>query len=109
MLIAIHLYYPDNDVCPAPVDDGDVSLTTCDNTDNDGVCDLQCQSGASHISAPRPRYQPCGSLGVYDWKKAWKNLVLPTCAGNGHLSYYYNLVFPDFQKNFCNNSTKVIT
>ena len=109
MLIPIHLYYADNDVCPAPVDDGDVSITPCDSTVNDGVCDLQCHSGAAHVSAPRPRYKPCGALGVYDWKKPWKNLVLPTCAGNGHLSYYYYLEFIEILKICCNYSTKVNT
>ena len=32
---------------------------------------------------------------MYDWKKPWKNLVLPTCAGNVHLSNYYYLEFTE--------------
>ena len=72
----------DNNVCPAPVDDSDVTITPCDAGGNDGVCGLQCINSASHyVSAATPEYRPCGVLGVYYWDAPHMDLVLPTCSG----------------------------
>ena len=56
----------------------------CDIASSDGVCDLSCAEDDKVISASTPRYQPCGVLGVYDWKMPHKTLVLSTCTGKYH-------------------------
>ena len=53
----------------------------CDDTDQDGVCRLECQDPSRYISAPTPRYRPCGALGVFYRQHPYRKLVLPTCAG----------------------------
>ena len=63
------------------MDDSDVVTTPCDDTDQDGVCRLECLDPSRYISAPTPRYRSCGALGVFDRQHPYRKLVLPTCAG----------------------------
>ena len=75
------LYITDNDRCPSPVDDSDVVTMPCDDTDQDGVCRLECLDPGRYISARTPHYRSCSALGVFFWQYPYQKLVLPTCAG----------------------------
>ena len=63
------------------MDDSDVVTMPCDDTDQDGVCSVICLDPSRYISAPTPRYRPCGALGVFYRQHPYQKLVLPTCAG----------------------------
>ncbi|WAQ95234.1 SNED1-like protein [Mya arenaria] len=67
----------DNDECPAARSD-DTQRKVCPSG-ADAVCDLACLDTNEALFAPVPKYISCGTLGVWDTREPYEDLVLPGC------------------------------
>ncbi|XP_052791290.1 uncharacterized protein LOC128225235 isoform X2 [Mya arenaria] len=66
-----------NDECPAARSD-DTQRKVCPSG-ADAVCDLACLDTNEALFAPVPKYISCGTLGVWDTREPYEDLVLPGC------------------------------
>ncbi|XP_052786630.1 uncharacterized protein LOC128221951 [Mya arenaria] len=74
-----------NDVCPAARSDNTESEVCPSGAD--AVCDLACLEPNKALFAPVSKYISCGTLGVWDTRKPYDDLVLPGCTISGDPRY----------------------
>ncbi|WAQ95255.1 FBP1-like protein [Mya arenaria] len=74
-----------NDECPAARSDN-AQIEVCPSG-ADAVCDLACLEPNKALFAPVPEYISCGTLGVWDTRKPYDDLVLPGCTIKGDPMY----------------------
>jgi len=75
--------FADSTHCPNAVNDDTILPGTCPNGNQYGaVCNVECVDSTNNmLFAPVPHIAACSSVGTWDSRRPYDNLVLPGCTG----------------------------